>query len=91
MDCRISIFFAIQNSHSVKLGMLFTKADVPLSAIMIGNVIIGFLVGVVFMWSTLGKYRRKSKTLQAETERAKERLSTVQAKLTEAEKALYNQ
>lgn len=77
------ILFSIDNGNSVELGLIFTQANLPLTAIILGNFLLGLVFGLIMLVSSSLKHRREMKTKDNEIEALEDRLANVNAKIEE--------
>lgn len=65
--------FALKNTDEVVLNLFWNaKASAPLILLLLGFLLLGLVVGVLAMMSTLLRYRRELLTMQREAEQQKQ-------------------
>ena len=82
------ILFAIQNNKEVELGLVFGTRKLPLSVIMIINILVGLFFGIILMMSFLSKLRKKNKAQAKEIEKLENRLDGIQKKMMDIDNDL---
>jgi len=77
----VVILFSIANNDNVKVSLVFTETQVPLIALLIGNLLIGFFVGATFWTLSSIRSRKTIKAKEKEISSLEERLRNLHEKI----------
>lgn len=75
------VLFSIDNGNNVELGLVFTQTYVPLTAIILGNFLLGLIIGLFMLASSAMKHRKAMKAKDKEIEALEERLANLHTKI----------
>ncbi|MBI1183202.1 DUF1049 domain-containing protein [bacterium] len=83
----VVLLFSIDNSENVRVGLVFSETQIPLTALMIGNLLLGLLTGLVFLAMNSLKNRKLIKKKDKEIAALEERLEKLHDKIDELNEA----
>jgi len=75
------ILFAMDNIDNVSLGLVFTRTNAPLTAIIISSFLLGFLISVLIFSVSAFRRRKELRKKDKEIQHLEERLSSSYTKI----------
>lgn len=61
------VVFAVANRSFVPVDLWpFPKTNIPMFLLVLGSMLVGFLIGALVMWLSMGKQRRQSRAARGE-------------------------
>ncbi|NVJ51222.1 MAG: LapA family protein [Gammaproteobacteria bacterium] len=77
--CAFSLLFFAQNNQAVLLSYFIGESEIPLSFIMLASLLLGVLLGLIVMSSSLFKYKFQARQFERKLKQKKQELENLRS------------